>query len=97
MKLRKKIFLWGLLGAAMYFLLSYHFIFNGLHVTLLKKSNPTLNYTLFSLQGKDVRKVLDIDELREDGIADVLVERGFITDEKAERLLARYDEYDEEY
>ena len=41
--------------------------------------------------------MLDIDELREDGIADVLVERGFITDEKAERLLARYDEYDEEY
>ena len=97
MRLRKKIFLWGLLGAATYFLLSYHFIFDGLHVTLLKKSNPTLNYTFFSLQGKDVRKILDIDELREDGIADVLVERGFITDEKAEKLLARYDEFDDEY
>ncbi|HDG97049.1 MAG: hypothetical protein DRG71_00235 [Deltaproteobacteria bacterium] len=97
MKLPNKIFLWGLLVAAMYFILSYHFIFDGLHVSLLKKSNPTLNYTFFSLQGKDVRKVLDIEELREDGIADVLVERGFITDEKAERLLARYEETEEDY
>jgi len=97
MKLRKKIFVWTLLGGALYSLLSYHFIFDGLHVTLLKKSRPTLNYTFFSLQGKEVRKVLDIDDLREDGIADVLVDRGFITAEKAERLLARYNEYDEEY
>ena len=97
MKLYKKILLYGLLGTATYFMLSYHFIFDGIHVCLLKKSSLTLNYTFFSLQGKDIKKVLDIDELRKDGIAEVLVERGFITDEKAETLLAQYEENEGDY
>ena len=97
MTLKKKILLWGMLGGALYFLLSYHFIFDGLHVTMLKKSKRDLNYTFFSIQGKDARKILAIDELREDGIADVLVERGKISDQRAERLLARYQETEEDY
>ncbi len=97
MRWRKKIVLWGLLGGALYFLVSYHFIFDGLHVTLLKKSKRSLNYTFFSLQGKKPAKVLAIDDLREDGIADVLVDRGKISDERAERILARYDDSEEDY
>ena len=94
---RKKIILWGLLGGALYLLVSYHFIFDGLHVTLLKKSKRSLNYTFFSLQGKNPRKILAIDDLREDGIADVLIDRGKISEERAERLLAHFDEPEEDY
>jgi len=97
MTLKKKIFLWGILGGALYFLLSYHVIFDGLHVTLLQKSKRDLNYTFFSIQGKDPRKILGIDELREDGIADVLVERGKISYQMAETLLARYQESEQGY
>ncbi|MBW1929109.1 MAG: hypothetical protein JRH08_05250 [Deltaproteobacteria bacterium] len=97
MKFHKKLMLWGALGGALYFLLSYHFIFDGLHVALLKKSKLSLNYTFYSIQGKNIRKILDVDDLREDGIADLLVDMGKISEKQKEIYLARYYEEEEEY
>lgn len=90
----KKIAIVAVAGAALFFLLSYHFIFVGRSVKLLKKSSLTLNYTIFSIKGKSKENILSIDELREDGIGDLLVEIGMISEREKERLEAKFDEED---
>lgn len=92
MKFLKRLMLWAVVAGVLYMLLSYHFIFFGWNVRLLKKSERTLNYTFFSTQGKTNKQILAVDELREDGIADLLVEEGMITPEDRERLLKPYSE-----
>ena len=87
----KKVIIWGGLGAILYFLLSFHVIFVGRNVKLLRKSELTLNYTFFSTQGKDPRKIMAIDELRWDGIGDILVETGLMSEAQKERLIDYYD------
>ena len=82
MPLRKKVALIVTVGAALYFLLSYHFIIIGGGVRLLKKSTYTLEYTIFSIKGKTNKKILSIDILREDGIGELLKERGFMSEEE---------------
>ena len=92
MKFRKKLLIWVIVGAVIYSLLSYHFIFVENTVKLLKKSSLTLNYTLFSTKGKTNESILSIDELREDGIGDLLVEAGRLTEEELEILLNKIEE-----
>ncbi len=92
MKFRKKLLIWVIVGAVIYSLLSYHFIFVENTVKLLKKSSLTLNYTLFSTKGKTNESILAIDELREDGIGDLLVEAGRLTEEELESLLNKIEE-----
>ena len=92
MKFRKKLLIWVIVGAVIYSLLSYHFIFVENTVKLLKKSSLTLNYTLFSTKGKTNESILSIDELREDGIGDLLVEAGRLTEEELEVLLSKIEE-----
>ena len=89
----KKIFVWGGLALSLYIALSYHFIFFGWsNIKLLKKSELTLSYTFFSAQGKTNRVILAIDPLREDGIADILVEVGKMSEEQKDALLELYEE-----
>jgi hypothetical protein len=88
----KKMFVWGFLAAILYFLLSYHFIFMGRKVELLKKSHLTLNYTFYSIMGIPDREIISIDELRKDGIADLLVKLGRLTPEKRDMFLDQYQE-----
>lgn len=92
MKFRKKLLIWGIVGAVIYSLMSYHFIFVENTIKLLKKSRLTLNYTLFSTKGKTNKSILSIDELREDGIGDLLVEAGRLTEEELEVLLNKIEE-----
>lgn len=92
MRFFKKLLLWGAVSAVLYFLLSYHFVFFGWDVKLLKKSKRTLNYTFFSTQGKTNKQILAVDELREDGIADLLIDEGRMTEEQKENLMRRYSE-----
>jgi hypothetical protein len=88
----KKVLIFGILGGALYILLSYHFIFFGIkNVEMLKKSSLTLNYTVFNAAGKDVESILYIDPLREDGIGEILVERGLITQKELHRLIAEIE------
>jgi len=91
----KKIAIFAIAGAALFFLLSYHFIFIGRSVKLLKKSSLTLNYTIFSTKGKSKEAILSIDELREDGIGDLLVEIGMMSESEKERLEAKFDEQED--
>jgi hypothetical protein len=92
MKFGKKLFVWVIVGAVVYFFLSYHVIFVENTIKLLKKSSLTLNYTLFSTKGKTNESILSIDELREDGIGDLLVEEGRLSEEQLERLLNKFEE-----
>jgi hypothetical protein len=71
--------------------MSYHFIFFGGTCKLLKKSKFTLNQTFFSPKGRTNESILAIDELREDGIADILVEMGWMSEQEKKRLMAEYD------
>ena len=87
----KKIFLWGCLAAVSYILLSYHFVFINKHLKLLKKSKYTLEYTFFSTAGKTPKVILDVDQLRNDGIAELLVDTGWLTEERKEVLMSRYE------
>lgn len=89
----KKILLWGSLAAVFYIALSYHFIFfEWSNIRMLKKSELTLNYTFFSAQGKSNKVILAIDPLREDGMADLLVEVGKLSEEQKAAIMALYEE-----
>ncbi len=82
----KKIVILGLIVAAFYFLLAYHYIIldNWFPPKLLKKSELTLKYTVFSTKGKTVDALLSVPELWNDGIGDLLLEEGKITEEELE-------------
>jgi hypothetical protein len=88
----KKVILWGGLAAVLYVALSFHFIFfDWRNIKMLKKSELTLSYTFFSAQGKTNRVILKIEPLRRDGIADLLVEVGRMSEEQKEALLAMFE------
>lgn len=89
----KKAIVWGIVGALFYFLLNHHIIFIGSKVRLLKKSNLTLEYTIFSTQGKSNESIMSIDQLREDGIGEILVEMGRMSQGELDRLLEKYRYY----
>jgi len=86
----KKLIIWAVILLCGYFILSNHFIFIGSSVQILKKSRLTLEYTLFSTQGKSVESIMNVDVLREDGIGRLLVEKGMITEDKLATILERY-------
>ncbi len=78
---------------AFYFLLNHHIIvFSYKDFEVLKKSEPTLAYTFYSLKQNPPRVVLRIDPLREAGIEEIMLERGMITESKLDDLLKLIDE-----
>lgn len=92
MKYLKKLIFWGCIAAILYGVLSNHFIFFGNKLAILKKSELTLNYTIFSTQGKTPESILSIDALRHDGIGELMVERGLISEKELERLKTKIEE-----
>jgi hypothetical protein len=86
----KKLVIWAVVLACGYFILSHHFIFIGSDLRLLRKSHLTLQYTVFSTQGKTIESIMNVDELRNDGIGELLVEKGKITEEQLEAILEKY-------
>lgn len=93
MSFLKKTLICGAIAAILYVLLSYHFIFFGwTSVETLKKSKLTLEYTVYSAVGKGNALILSRKELREDGIADLLVEIGRMSEKERDRLMKRYEE-----
>jgi hypothetical protein len=88
----KKTLVWGVVGAVFYFLLSFHIIFVGSKVKLLKKSSLTLEYTIFSTQGKSNESILRVDDLRRDGIGELLVSMGRLSEEELDLLLQKLEE-----
>ncbi|NTV34393.1 MAG: hypothetical protein HGA50_14035, partial [Deltaproteobacteria bacterium] len=86
----KKLVIWVVILACGYFILSYHFIFIGSDLRLLKKSKLTLEYTVFSTQGKSIESIMNVDDMRKDGIGDLLVEAGKITQDQLDAILEMY-------
>ena len=87
----KKLIIIAVVGGVLYFFLAYHIIIIGSSFELLPKSTLTLNYTFFSTSGKTNKTMLAIDELREDGIGDILYEEGLISEAELERILQKYE------
>lgn len=86
----KKLVIWAVIVACGYFVLSHHFIFIGNDMQLLKKSRLTLEYTFFSTQGKSIESIMNVDDLRNDGIGRLLVQKGKITEDQLETILDKY-------
>ena len=60
-------------------------------IKLLRKSELTLDYTLFSAKGKKIESIIAIPELRRDGIGQLLVDEGKLTHDELESLMDRYE------
>jgi hypothetical protein len=86
----KQYLLFAIVIAAGYFLLSNHFIFEGMQVHLLKKAGLHLHYTFYSIKLKKPETIIMIDKLREAGIGDLLVELGKITEEEKSQLESKF-------
>lgn len=80
----KKIIIIAIIVAVFYFLLGYHYIIIDNSVKMLKKSTFTLEYTIFNTKGKEVGKIVTIPQLWNDGIGELLLEEGKISEEKLE-------------
>jgi len=83
----KKIITFAVIAGILYLLLGYHYIILGNSTKMLKKSELTLKYTFFSTKGKSIDSILTVRELWDDGIGDLLLEEGKITEEE----LAKYE------
>jgi hypothetical protein len=90
----KRVLFWGVVGGILYFFLSFHIIYIDKSIKLLKKSGLTLEYTFYSANLKNNRTILSVDALREDGIGDLLVEMGRISEEEMQSLVDRIEEED---
>jgi hypothetical protein len=78
-----------------YFFASYHVIFLNKKVNILEKSYLTYEYTFFNLTDKDPEDVFQIDNLREDGIGDLMVDLGIL--EESEKLMLEAEYGDSSY
>ncbi len=84
--------------ALVYFFLSNHIIIDpnsddwlDVDVYLLEKSSLNLHYTFYSLSNKRPETIMKVDHLREDGIGELLVEIGMLTEDERFRLESKYD------
>jgi hypothetical protein len=84
------------LGALLYVALTHHFIIIDGWVKILPKSKWSLDYTIYSTHGQTPGNMIAIEDLRRDGIADLLVEAGRLTEGQREFLLSRYEEEGED-
>jgi len=90
MTLKKKVFLFLIAGALLYFLLSYHIIIiegDPRNARLLKKSSLTLQYTFFNTKNRTKESMLSIDVLREAGLGEILIEEGLMSEQEEKRIL----------
>ena len=81
----------AILAYGVYFVLDHHFIMDGKDFYLLEKSELTLSYTFYNIKDRKIELIMKIDELRNDGIGDLLVELGLITEENKNKLEAKFD------
>ena len=86
----KRYLFWAVLGAILYGMLSYHFIIIGRSVKPLKKTELTLNYTFYSTNAKRNATMMEIDELRDAGIGDLLMEAGRMSEGEYNKLMEKF-------
>ncbi len=89
----KQYLLIGAVVGAFFFLLSHHFIFTSLTTfDVLKKKELTLKYTFYSLEQASAEDALRINDLRDDGLGDLMVAKGILTQEELDRILLKIDQ-----
>jgi hypothetical protein len=91
---KKNAFFLVLAGALLYFLLSYHIIIieGDLRDTrLLKKSSLSLQYTFFNTRGRSIKSMMSIDILRENGLGEILIEEGLMSEKEEQRILRDFE------
>jgi hypothetical protein len=88
----KKSLVFIALGALLYVALTHHLIIIDGRVKILPKSKWSLDYTIYSTNGQTPKNIIAIENLRQDGIADLLVEAGKLTEERKEFLLSKFEE-----
>jgi hypothetical protein len=82
---------------AFYFLLSHHIIFTSFRdFSLLKKNELTFKYTFFSMKQQSPERILRINELRDAGIEDLLLEKGMVSEERLDKILYDIDAQESE-
>ncbi len=87
----KKYIVSGLFLFVGYFLASQHIVINKKDFRLLEKSELTYEYTFYNLTDREPGDVLRIDVLRENGIGDVMVELGLLSEEEKNRWETYYN------
>jgi len=87
----KQYFLIGLAGAALYFILSNHFIVDGRDFYLLQKTSLHLHETFVSISNERPQTILKNEVLREAGIGELFVELEMMTEEEMNLLVSKYD------
>lgn len=97
MNFLKKVITIAVICAIGYLILGYHYIIlDGPIPHMLKKSKLTLKYTIYSTQGKEMNRVMSVPQLWNDGIGDLLLKEGKITEDELEAQKQKM-EGDEEY
>ena len=93
----KRYLLYAIIAGCIYLLLAHHFVYTGGEgidikdsVRFLKKEKLNLRYTFFSLQKKKPDTIMKIDDLRDAGIGDILVDFDFITEDEKVTLENKY-------
>ena len=90
----KQYLLIGLAGAAVYFILSNHFIVDGRDIYLLKKTSLHLHESFVSISNERPATILKNEILREAGIGELFVELEIMTEEEMSLLISKYDAED---
>ena len=94
----KKILTIGIICTICYFLLAYHYIVIDNSLKMLKKSKLTLKYTIYSTEGKEINIILSKPELWNDGIGELLVREGKMSEDDLEKYRMKKEaEEEEEY
>ena len=92
----KKSLVFIALGAVLYIALTHHFIILDGRLKTLPKSKWSLDYTIYSTHGQTPAVMIAIEDLRRDGIAELLLEAGKLTEGQMEFLLSKYEEAGED-
>ena len=93
-RIRKYLFS-GMVLFVAYLLASHHIVVNKKEFKLLKKPQLTYEYTFYNVTDRDPEDIIKIDMLRQDGIGDVLVDFGLLSEEDKDKLESYYDNLQE--
>jgi len=74
-----------------YLLLSFHVVYFGNAIKVIKKARLTSEYTFVNVKGLPAESILKIDTLREAGIGDTLVEMDKLDKERKEILEKEFE------
>ena len=86
----KSIVFWGAVIGTGYYLMGHHIVFFGWEPKTLKKAKFTFEDTFTSTTGLNNRQLLSLETLRRAGIGRLLVQKGRMSEEELESLMAQF-------